>query len=173
MSLAMKEKEEEIFERYIRRFKELDLDSHHVMLLVSLLMLHKNDTIDLREIKLNSKLKKTWLELWDCLDHEKSCKVYDAFYQLKSLDFCNLEFKDGIKKNPPTSWDSLKWMIERAYFDDDLVDLIDHDEYYERLIHSLLNGADLPEKEKDKLKVKIDLIEVDFLEKEKFITQVR
>jgi len=168
----MSEKEEELLEKFIRRFKELDLDPHHVILFLSLLMLHKDGTIELRDIKLDPKLRKIWLELWDCLDYEKSCRLYDAFYQLKSLDFCNIEFKNGVKQNPPTSWDSLKWMVEKAQFDDELVDLIDDDEFSKQLIDSLMSEGDFPKKEKDKLKVKIDLVEADFLAQKKYINQI-
>lgn len=170
-----KEREEEILERYVRIFKNLDsckkkfnsVDGPpEVMLLLSLIVLHKNDRVDLRDIKPNSKLREIWLELWNCLESERHDRLYDTFYQLKSFDFCNLDFNDHITPNRPTSWDSLRCMVKKAYFDDDLVNLIDNDQYYERLINSLLIGWDFPKREKDKLKVKIDLIEIGSLEKE-------
>jgi len=173
-----------ILDKYIKKFQNLNVDKnknrytvgkapHKPILLLSLIVLYKNDRIDLENISLNIDLKETWSEFWNCLEYDKKGPIYLPFYHLKSDGFWNIDFKEGITPHQPRSLLSLKEMIENIKLNDDLIGLIQKKESRNILMNSIINGGYFSKDEKDNLSSSIEIIDSSFEYEEKLNNLVK
>ena len=155
-------------EKYEKQFKDLNVDKngknqdsynargapHKPILLLSLIKLYEDGKIDLSNINpktalaRNSDLKELSTNLWRALDYERTFDIALPFYYMKDEDFWNIKLKDGFnspipnsKKNPTQK--DLKERIDKVYFDNELVTLLNEKDKRERLKRALLSGKDI------------------------------
>jgi len=155
-------------EKYEKQFKDLNVDKneknqdsynadaapHKPILLLSLIKLYEDGKMDLSNINpktalaRNSDLKELSRDLWRALDYERTFDIALPFYYMKDEDFWNIKLKDGFnspipksKKNPAQK--DLKERIDKAYFDNELVTLLNEKDKRERLKRALLSGKDV------------------------------
>jgi len=151
------------FDDYIKRFENLNVDKnrnryskgkapHKAILLLSVILLHEKDKIDLNNIEINKDLLKMWVKIWDCLEYDKQGPIYLPAYHLKSDGFWNIEFKnDLLNAKQPTSIKKLKEIVNRIYLDEKLIRLINDKNKSKKLIQTLLNCDYFSELEKNNL----------------------
>ncbi len=165
---------------YLTKFKELHVDKnknrysagkapHKPILLLSLILLSKNNKIDLSDIKPNIYLRETWAELWKILSYNRTGPIYLPLYHLRSDGFWKIEFKKHVHPHQPRSIHEFNSIVSSITLDDDLIDLIDDDNSRNKLINSLLNGGYFSEIEINNLKKAIRIIDRSFDYEKKLI----
>jgi len=133
------------------------LAPHKPILLLAVILSYVNGEMNLRDIKINGYLKRSWKNLWMCLNYQKIGSIYLPMYHLKSEDFWYVTFKKGTDSQKPSSINAIYFtrVVDRIYLDDDLIRLIDNDIERKKLIDSILEGGYFSDKEKEELKNKI------------------
>ncbi len=99
------------------------------------------EAINLRHVELNLDLRETWSEFWECLKYESKEPIYLPFYHLRPDGFWDIEFDEEITSHQPKSLRRLIEMMGKVSLDEDLITLIDEDEFRDQLINALLNGG--------------------------------
>jgi len=134
--------------RNIDIFQDLNMDKNRKrytagkapdkpVLLLSIIVLYKNDRIDLRHIESNLDLRETWSEFWECLEYESKGPIYLPFYHMRSDGFWNIEFSQDITPHQPKSLRSLNEIVEEVSLDEELIELIDDKDSREVLVNAL------------------------------------
>jgi len=114
---------------------------HKPVLLLSLMILDKNDRVDLTNIKPDLNLRETWGSLWGCLDYPKPGPIHLPMYHMKSDGFWIVELKKGVGPHQPRSVGTLVDMTDRIALKTEFIDLIEEDRTRNEIINSILNGG--------------------------------
>ena len=168
--------------KYLKKYKNLHVDRnntkytvgkapHKPILLLSLILLHKNNKIDLTNVSTNIYLRDTWVELWNCLDYDKVGPIHLPLYHLKSDGFWNIDFK--TTPTQPKSLTHFNKMVKSIHLDQELIDFISDRKTRHELINSLLNGGYFSDTEIQNLKTKIKTIERSFVYEEKLNSLIK
>ena len=116
---------------YITKFKKLKVAKdknkyttgkapHKPILLLSLILLKKNNKIDLDNISTTIYLRELWSELWKCLKYDHPGPIYMPLYHLRSDGFWNIEFKERTHAQP-RSIKSFNDMVRSISLDSELI----------------------------------------------------
>jgi len=135
-------------EKYKEIFQNLNVDKnrnrytvgkapHKPVLLLSLIILNKNDKMNLNNIQPNIYLRETWSDLWTHLDYEKTGPIQLPMYHMKSDGFWNVQLKEGITPHQPRSLTHLTEIVEEVSLDEELIELIDDKDSREVLVNAL------------------------------------
>jgi len=171
-------------EKYITKFSKLRVDKnptrytlgkapHKPILLLSLIILDKNNKIDLSNIETNIYLRETWSELWELLEYNRVGPIYLPLYHMRSDGFWDIKFKEGITPHQPTSLNKFNEMVRSISLNPELIELIEHEDSRTQLINSLLNGGYFSDREIQNLKKRIQILDDSFKYEEKINSLIR
>lgn len=171
-------------EKYVTKFGKLRVDKnpnrytlgkapHKPILLLSLIILDKNNKIDLSNVETNIYLRETWFELWELLEYNRVGPIHLPLYHLRSDGFWVIEFREGVTPHQPKSLSQFNDMVRSISLKPDLVDLIKREGSRTQLINSLLNGGYFSEIEIRNLQGKIQVLDDSFEYEEKINSLIR
>jgi putative restriction endonuclease len=169
---------------YTTRFQRLKTDRnknrysagkapHKPILLLSLIILDKNNKIDLSNIETNIYLRETWSELWGLLEYNKVGPIHLPLYHMKSDGFWNIEFGEGVTPHQPKSLNQFNDMVKSFSLIPDLIELIKREDSRTQLINSLLNGGYFSDEEIQNLREHIQILDDSFKYEEKINSLIR
>jgi len=138
------------------------LAPHKPLLLLSLILLHKNNRANLSDISVDIYLKETWSDLWDCLNYSHPGPLFLPYYHLKSDGFWNIKFKEGVHTRQLKSLKQIDEFVDHVSMDESVIELIEDDSFRVQLINSLLNGGYFEKSEIEGLTKKIQEIDESF-----------
>ena len=126
------------------------------ILLLSLMVLNKNDKIDLRDIptdtdkEVNELLVDAWNKFWDCLSYEGDnykCPG-DIFQPIYAIDnnykeeFLKINYNDGVKPRIASSWNVLNKIADKIFFEEELIQFFDDSESREKIKNALIHEGE-------------------------------
>lgn len=126
---------------------------HKPVLLLSLILLDRNDRVDLLNIKPDLTLRETWGQLWECLDYSRPGPIHLPMYHMKSEGFWTLDPKDGLSLHQPKSLGELMGMTDRISILPDVVPLFQEEKTRNEIINSILHGGYFSEGEINNLRI--------------------
>ena len=174
----------EEIEKYISKFQKLRVDRnknrytlgkapHKPILLLSLIILDKNNKIDLSNIKTNIYLRETWSELWELLEYNRVGPIHLPLYHMKSDGFWDIEFREDVAPHQPKSLNQLNDMVRSISLKSNLIELIEQEDSRAQLINSLLNGGYFSEIEIRNLQERIQVLDDSFEYEEKINSLIK
>ncbi|MDG6226265.1 MAG: hypothetical protein QCI82_12275, partial [Candidatus Thermoplasmatota archaeon] len=89
------------------------------ILLLDLIVLHKNRNIHLSDIKPTLDLRQTREDLWGSLSYDRIGPIHLPMYHMKSDGFWKIQMKDGFQPHKPNSLSELMGMTQRISLDPD------------------------------------------------------
>ncbi len=170
-------------EQYIHQFQHLHISRsskkffegkapHKPTLLLSLILLFQNDSIDLRDIRPRLYLRETWAELWGALGYESVGPIYLPLYHMKSEPFWHTRFHSSITAHQPRSLPKLEAMAEKLRLDEALIGLLSDDTARSSLINALLNAGYYSEEQVGRLRETIEALDRSFAYERQLQTQI-
>ena len=171
-------------DKYLSKFSKLHVDKnpsrytlgkapHKSILLLSLIILDKNNKVDLSNIETNIYLRETWSELWELLEYNRVGPIHLPLYHMKSDGFWNIEFREGISLHQPKSLNQFNEMVKSFSLEPELIELIKKEDTRTQLINSLLNGGYFSDGEIQNLKEHIKILDDSFKYEEKINSLIR
>ncbi len=168
---------------YEKKFKSLNVNKksgiytvgkapHKPVLLLSIILLNRNNRMDLANINTGLQLREMWNSLWGLLEYEHPGSLHMPLYHMKSEGFWNIRFKT----EPPAQVKSLSGfdsVAERVSLDPELVQLLEHEDSRNVLISALLNGGYFSDLEILRLREFIASVDKSFEYEEKVVSMVR
>ena len=125
---------------------------HKPILLLSFILLNRNNKIDLMNIKSNLELRETWGQIWSCLDYKKPGPIILPLFHLINDGFYFLEPKSGMTIHKPRSLGELTEMTNRIYLRQDVISLFQEEKSRNEIINSLLHAGYFSDAEIQKLR---------------------
>jgi len=117
------------------------LAPHKPILLLTLLILTKNDRVDLSDITIDMDLRETWSELWGCLKYPHSGPIYLPYYHMRSDGFWHIEFKEDAFEGPLRSLKDITERVYRVRMDPCVIDMFHDPTLWSELVNTLLNAG--------------------------------
>jgi len=146
-----------------KNFYTCGLAPHKPILLLSILILEKNDRIDLNNIKIDLNLRETWNELWSCLKYLHPGPIYLPFYHLKSDGFWHIEFKKDATHAQPRSLKQIYQHVHRVWIDQSTIKIVKDASTWKQLVNTILNAGYFSKDEIACLTKKIKDIDASFI----------
>jgi putative restriction endonuclease len=171
-------------EKYTTKFTKLRVDKnptrytlgkapHKPILLLSLIILDKNNKIDLSNIETNIYLRETWSGLWELLEYNRVGPIHLPLYHMRSDGFWNIEFREEVTPHQPKSLNQFNNMVKSFSLEPDLIEFIKREDSRTQLINSLLNGGYFSDGEIQNLREWIQILDDSFKYEEKITSLIR
>jgi putative restriction endonuclease len=146
---------------------------HKPILLLSLIILQKNNKIDLSDIKPDLYLRETWEDLWRSLEYDKVGPIHLPMYHLRSDGFWRIDLKPGISPHQPKSLSDLMGMSERISLDPDMIRSLEDPSFSNEMVNAILHGGYFSEGEVARLKDRISTLMDSFRYQERIVQEIK
>jgi putative restriction endonuclease len=143
------------------------LAPHKPVLILSLLILEKNDRIDLNDITIDMYLRETWSELWECLKYPHPGPIYLPYYHMKSDGFWNIQFKKDAIRGQPKSLKQIVERVERVWIEPSVIKMFKDQSTWVQLVNTILNAGYFSKEEITCLTKRIKDIDESFVYQER------
>ena len=145
---------------------------HKPVLLLSIILLNRNNRMDLANINTGLQLREMWNSLWGLLEYEHPGSLHMPLYHMKSEGFWNIRFRTETHAQPK-SVGQFDVMAESISLAPELIELLQEENSRNVLINALLNGGYFSYLEIQNLKTFIATVDKSFEYEEKVVSMVR